>query len=318
MPETDAALSARKLVHRYGEHLALDGLDLEVRSGEVFALLGPNGSGKSTLFRLVSTVMRVQDGELDVLGYSVIERQAEVRSLLGVVFQSPSLDPKLSVLENIRCQATLYGVRGKLLHDRVQEVAEQLDLTERLHSKTEELSGGLKRRVEIAKGILHKPKLLLMDEPSTGLDPAARLDLWHSLRGLQRTSDVTILLTTHLLEEAEKADRIAIMDRGQVVAIGTPQQLRSGLGDQLLRVQTTAQPELLEWLRTRGLNPTCVDGQVRVSGVDSANVVAPMMEQFGDQVQSVTLGQPSLEDVFVAKTGHRFWKEPDKRDAPKK
>jgi ABC-2 type transport system ATP-binding protein len=168
------------------------------------------------------------------------------------------------------------------------------------------LSGGLKRRVELAKGILHRPKLLLMDEPSTGLDPTARLDLWHALKELQQKYDVTILLTTHLLEEAEKADRIAIVDHGQIVAIGGPAELRNSLGEQLLRIQTTSSEDLLGWLESKGFPATRVDGQVRVAGAETAEVIPPLMEHFAGTIQSVTLGQPSLEDVFVAKTGHRF------------
>jgi ABC-2 type transport system ATP-binding protein len=254
---------------------------------------------------LATTLARVQHGELEIYGRSVRQRAA-IRSQLGIVFQSPSLDPKLSVLENIRCQATLYGLRGKAFEERLCEVSGQLSLSDRLDSKVEELSGGLKRRVELAKGILHRPKLLLMDEPSTGLDPAARLDLWHALKELQQDYDVTILLTTHLLEEAEKADRIAIMDQGQVVALGEPSQLRNSLGEQILRVQTTSPTELLPWLEAEGFQASRVDGQIRISGTETASLVAPMMERFGSQVQNVTLGQPGLEDVFIAKTGHRF------------
>ncbi|QDV27937.1 ABC transporter ATP-binding protein [Aureliella helgolandensis] len=311
------ALDVQHLVHAYGPRKAVDDLALTVGRGEIFALLGPNGSGKTTLFRLISTLARVQSGEIFVFGHSVKTETALVRAQLGVVFQSPSLDPKLTVAENIRCQAALYGLRGEVLAERLDEVATQLGLQDRLHTRAEELSGGLKRRAELAKGILHKPRLLLMDEPSTGLDPAARLDLWHALLELRQTAGVTILLTTHLLEEADKADRIAIMHAGKQVAVGAPGDLRSALGDQVLRIHATQREPILAWLRERALTPQVFEQEIRVMG-SAAEVIPPLSHQFGSQIQSLTLGQPSLEDVFVAKTGHRFWNEELKDSTPKK
>lgn len=306
---TESALTVQSVAHRYGDREALRDLSLEVRAGEVFALLGPNGSGKTTLFRLISTLAKVQKGQISVFGRSTLSEQPAVRSLLGVVFQSPSLDPKLSVKENICCQAALYGIRGKLLDERLGEVARQLGIEDRLSTRTEELSGGLKRRVEIAKCILHRPKLMLMDEPSTGLDPASRLDMWHAIKRLQATNGVTIVLTTHLLEEADKADRVAIMDQGRTVAVGKPGELRQALGEQLLRIQTEAPDEVVRWLGEHAYEVKQVGLEIQATGSQAAEMVAPLIQAFGPQIQSVTLGQPSLEDVFMARTGHRFWDE---------
>ncbi|MCA9131813.1 MAG: ABC transporter ATP-binding protein [Planctomycetales bacterium] len=300
------ALDAQQVSHRYGSQAALEDLDLQVRPGEIFALLGPNGSGKTTLFRLISTLARLQQGEICVYGQSVRTAMAAVRGSLGVVFQSPSLDPKLTVSENIDCQAALYGLRGARLQQRKSRVVEQLGLQERLKTPTEQLSGGLKRRVELAKVLLHRPRLLLMDEPSTGLDPASRLDLWHALSALREESEATVLLTTHLLEEADKADRIAILHRGQTVALGQPATLRSSLGEQVLSIQTSEQAEVLAWLEQQRVEAQQIDGQLRVAGTQAAALVAPLATAFGSRIQSLTLGQPSLEDVFVARTGHRF------------
>lgn len=300
------ALDVQAVSHRYAEQLALDNLHLQVETGEIFALLGPNGSGKTTLFRLINTLARVQQGDIFVFGHSVRQATATVRGALGVVFQSPSLDPKLTVSENIDCQAALYGLAGSDLQTRKAEVVAQLGLQDRLATPTEKLSGGLKRRVELAKVILHRPRLLLMDEPSTGLDPASRLDLWHALKELQQNSHVTILMTTHLLEEADKADRIAIMHQGTTVAVGRPDQLRQSLGDQVLSIHTHDKAAVLEWLNQRQVAAQQVDGQVRVATTDAAQLVAPLAHEFGNRIQSLTLGQPSLEDVFVARTGHRF------------
>lgn len=307
-----SALQVDDLTYSYDSRSqtpVLDGLNLSVAPGEVFGLLGPNGSGKTTLFRLLTTLAKIQGGSIEVFGRSVARERAAVRKLLGIVFQSPSLDPKLTVLENIRCQAALYGLTGAAAKQRIEEVTEQLSLQDRLKSKTEELSGGLKRRVELAKGILHRPSLLLMDEPSTGLDPSSRLDLWHALQLLRENNGVTILLTTHLLEEADKADRIAILDQGKTVAIGKPVELRSSLGGNLLCIQTSALEEVRQWLTDRGEEVHTVDQQLRVSSLAAAKLVAPLSAEFGEQLQSLTLGQPSLEDVFIARTGHRFWDE---------
>ncbi len=304
--DSPLALDAQSLSHNYGQQPALRDLNLQVSTGEIFALLGPNGSGKTTLFRLISTLATVQRGELLVFGQSVKTNRAAVRSALGVVFQSPSLDPKLTVTENIDCQAALYGLSGASLQTRKQEVIEQLGLQDRLRTPTEQLSGGLKRRVELAKVILHRPRLLLMDEPSTGLDPASRLDLWHALKELQEQSSVTVLMTTHLLEEADKADRIAILHQGSTVAVGPPTELRKSLGGQLLSIQTSDQPGVQAWLAERGLVAQKIDGQLRVSTEQGAQLIAPLTSEFGERIGSLSLGQPSLEDVFVARTGHRF------------
>lgn len=301
------ALKASGVSHHYGEFKALSDLTLEVSTGEIFALLGPNGSGKTTLFRLASTIAKLQQGELTIFGQSVVSQQHAVRSLLGIVFQSPSLDPKLTAVENIRCQAALYGVRGTQLSQRIDEVAGQLGIADRLNTVVEKLSGGLKRRVELAKGILHRPKLLLLDEPSTGLDPAARLDLWHALEQLRQASGVTVLLTTHLLEEADKADRIAILHRGSVVAVGAPQQLRADLGSQVLTIQSPELETIAAWLTERKVVTQLLSQQLRVVGSNNAALMSQLAAQFGDRIQTLTLGQPKLEDVFIARTGHQYW-----------
>lgn len=311
MTSEQLALCAEQVYHRYGKHQALNGLSLRVPAGEIFAVLGPNGSGKSTLFRLIATLVPVQSGAISVFGHSVSGSRSFVRGMLGVVFQAASLDPKLTVEENIRCQGTLYGMSGRNLSERTEEVLDQLGIQDRRSSPTQELSGGLKRRVELAKCILHRPPLLLMDEPSTGLDPAARLDMWHALKALQHGSGVSVLLTTHLLEEAEKADQLAIIDQGVTVACGTPSELRSTLGGQLLSIQSKDAPVVKQWLSGQGVEHQEVEQQIRVVDAQAANLVAPLASEFGDRIQSITLGQPSLEDVFVAKTGHQFWNASD-------
>jgi ABC-2 type transport system ATP-binding protein len=277
-----------------------------VAAGRIFALLGPNGSGKSTLFKILSTLIAYRQGQVRVLGVDVNQHQSQVRHLLGVVFQSPSVDPKLTVRENLLCQATLYGLRGPQLRSRLDQVTQQMGLSERLGDPVGKLSGGQQRRVELAKGILHRPGLLLMDEPSTGLDPAARLELWQILRELQQNHSVTVVLTTHLLEEADKADQIAILDHGKNVAQGSPTALRDELGDQVLSIQAQAPREILQWLLDRSITAQLYQQTIRATGSGVAQLVSPLMETWGNQIQSVTVGRPSLEDVFMARTGHYF------------
>ncbi len=308
MSQQATALTAEQLRFSYGSQPALQGLDLEVAAGQTYALLGPNGSGKSTLFRLISTLAAMQQGSLQVFGHSVSTARSQVRSMLGVVFQSPSLDGKLTVRENIRCQAALYGLRGAQLSGRMDDVVAKLGLEERLDTPAEQLSGGLKRRVELAKGLLHRPRLLLMDEPSTGLDPAARLDMWHAVQQLRQSAELTVLFTTHLLEEADKADGIAILHQGRTVANGEPAELRGSLGGQVLSIQTEDIEDVLEWLRERTSQARRLERSIQVIGPEASELVAPLNGQFGNRIRSITLGQPSLEDVFVARTGHRFWK----------
>lgn len=303
------AIDVQQLEFRYGERLALDHLDQTVAAGQVFALLGPNGSGKSTLFRILATLEQNWQGHVTIFGNDLRRRPLDIRRMLGVVFQSPSLDKKLTVRENLQCQGSLYGLSGRELTLRMSEVALQLGLGDRMSDRVETLSGGLKRRVELAKGMLHRPRLLLMDEPSTGLDPASRLDLWRALTELHERHQVTVVLTTHLLEEADKASEIAILDQGKCVARGQPEELRRQLGAQILSIQTPAPQPVVQWLQNRSTTPQVQGQSVRVTGADVTSLVAPLCEAFGDQVGTVTVGRPSLEDVFIARTGHTFWND---------
>jgi len=292
--------------HRYGDRDALRGVDLTVDAGEIFALLGPNGSGKSTLFRLISTLVPLQKGTIEVAGIDVSKDPLGVRQQIGIVFQSPSLDKKLTVDENIACQAALYGLAGAEMRRRRDEVLEAMKLTDRRSDFCEKLSGGLKRRVELAKGMLHRPRVMLLDEPSTGLDPSARLDLWQSLRAMA-DSGIAVLLTTHLLEEADKADRLAILAEGIVIAEGSPASLRAAMGEGLVTVLASDVDAVERIIREEmGFTVQRVHQQVRIHSSDAASLVPALAKRLGDQAQSITIGRPGLEDVFIEKTGHRF------------
>jgi ABC-2 type transport system ATP-binding protein len=293
--------------HRYGDRVALDGVSLKIPPAQIFGLLGPNGSGKTTLFRLISTLMPIQRGSIRVAGCDVASDPVGVRGRIGIVFQSPSLDKKLTVDENIACQGALYGIGGSTLKHRRDEVLRTMGLTDRRGDFCETLSGGMKRRVELAKGMLHRPRVLLLDEPSTGLDPAARLDLWEALRAMA-AEGITILLTTHLLEEAEKADRIAILADGKVIAEGGPEQLRAEMGDGLVTVVSDNPVETERIVRDElGCEVQRVQHQVRIRSAAPADLVPRLAARLGAAATTITVGRPSLEDVFIAKTGHRFW-----------
>ncbi len=291
----------------YGDHRALDGVSLEVQPGEVFIFLGPNGGGKTTLFRLLSTLVPPQQGSIRVLGHELPRQAAALRRRMGVVFQAPSLDKKLTVEENLNYQAALYGLRGNQLQQRKQLLLEQLKLSDRRRQIVEQLSGGLRRRVELAKGMLHQPELLLLDEPSTGLDPGARADLWKYLLFLRDELSVTIVLTTHLLEEAERADRIAILDCGKLVALGAPDELKATVGGDTITIETAAPETVVDQIRSQlGLAAQVLEQAVRLELPEAHQWVPRIVEVAGERIKSVQVGKPTLEDVFIDKTGHRF------------
>ena len=305
------AISLSGLTHRYGERTALDDVTFDVGGRELFGLLGPNGGGKTTLFRVVTTLMRHTSGTVSVLGNSLPGGAAAVREGLGVVFQSTSLDPHLRVVENLTHQGHLYGLRGSALRARIDEVMQEVAVEDRARDLVRELSGGLKRRVEIAKGLLHRPRLLLLDEPTTGLDPGARRDVWDHLARLRDTQGVACLVTTHLMEEAERCDRVAILGRGRLVALGTPNELRRQVGGDVVTLEPAETGDLAA-LRAfvaeeLGVEMTSVGGVLRANG-DGA-LVARLLDACGDRATAVSVGRPTLEDVFLERTGSSFAEE---------
>ncbi|HEX2476356.1 MAG TPA: ATP-binding cassette domain-containing protein [Lacipirellulaceae bacterium] len=304
------AVEISHLAHLYGEHQAIRELSFSVNPGEIFALLGPNGSGKTTLFRVLSTLIPIQQGSARILGHDLRSEPQAVRRQLGVVFQAPSLDKKLTAAENLVHFGRLYGLAGRELKSRADEMLARLGLTDRKRELVEKLSGGLRRRVELAKGMLHRPRLLLLDEPSTGLDPAARSDLWQYFNQVRQEDGVTIVLTTHLLEEAERADRIAVMHRGELVALDTPAALRAAVGGDAITIRADDSESLAVEIADRlQLKPTVVDGFVRLELPAGHEWIPRLIEAFPDRIESITLGKPTLEDVFIHVTGHRFWNE---------
>jgi ABC-2 type transport system ATP-binding protein len=297
-------IEVQNLTHRYGTRIALSGVSLAVGKGEIFGLLGPNGGGKSTLFRILSTMMVPSEGRAVLAGCDVVREPAAVRHHIGVVFQSQSLDKALTVEENLRSQGHLHGLYGAPLRERMEHAMEQLGLHDRRRDLVEMLSGGLRRRVEIAKALLHRPQVLLMDEASTGLDPAARRDLSNYVESLRRQEGVTILLTTHILEEADRCDRLVLLHQGKIVAEGTPAALRSRIGGDVVVLETEDTLSLAGGIERRfGLHPKVLDGQVRVEIENGHRFITEVVEAFPGSVESVALHKPTLEDVFVRETG---------------
>jgi len=297
-------IQVQNLTHRYGDRTALSNVSFEVRKGEIFGLLGPNGGGKSTLFRILSTMMVPTAGRALIAGHDVVRDSAAVRRQVGVVFQTQSLDKALTVEENLRAQGHLHGLRGVVLNERMERAMERLGLADRRRDLVETLSGGLRRRVEIAKALLHKPQVLLMDEASTGLDPAARRDLSRHIESLRSGDGVTILLTTHILEEAGRCDRLVLLHQGNMVAEGTPAELRARIGGDVVVLQTADTALLASKIEQRfGARPVVRDGEVRVEIANGHRFIAEVVEAFPGVIESVGLHKPTLEDVFVNQTG---------------
>ncbi len=308
-PQTAApAIEISALGFSYGDRQALSDVEFTIARGEIFGFLGPNGGGKSTLFRLLSTLVPMQSGNARILGYDVRSAPLALRRKLGVVFQSPSLDGKLTVAENLTHHGHLYGIRGARLRERAHAMLARFGVEDRADELVEKLSGGLRRRVELAKALLHEPELLLLDEPSTGLDPAARREFFSLLARLRQNDGVTIVLTTHYIEEAERCDRIGILDQGRLVALAPPGELEQQVGGDVVIINAPAPEALQESLaRELKLRAALVDGTLRIERPRAHELVARLVDEFGDRIESVTFGRPTLEDVFVHLTGHRFY-----------
>jgi ABC-2 type transport system ATP-binding protein len=304
-------ISVENLVHRYGDRVALNGVSFEVRPAELFGLLGPNGSGKTTLFRILSTLMLPTGGRATIMGCDAAQDPARLRRQIGVVFQAQSVDIKLTAYENLWHQGHLYGLRGSSLKRRIHEILSRVGLEDRAKELVETFSGGMQRRIELAKGLLHHPGVLLLDEPTTGLDPGARRDLWQYLQMLRDEEHVSVLVTTHLMEEAERCDRLAIVNEGNVVALGTPGELKSEIGGDVVLLEAAHNAGLLaERIRARfHIETTVLEKQVRIEREGAHRFVTEVVEAFPGEIEAMSVSKPALEDVFIRRTGHKFWTE---------
>ncbi len=306
-----AVISVENLVHRYEDRTALNGVSFQVRPAELFGLLGPNGSGKTTLFRILSTLMVPTAGRAVIMGYDAAQDPARLRRQIGVVFQAQSVDLKLTAYENLWHQGHLYGLRGSALKMRIHEILSRVGLDDRANELVEKFSGGMQRRIELAKGLLHHPGVLLLDEPTTGLDPGARRDLWQYLATLRDEEHVSVLVTTHLMEEAERCDRLAILNEGNLVALGTPTELKSEIGGDVVLLDAAHDAvALAENILARfHVETTVMENQVRMEREGAHRFVTEVVEAFPGEIVAISVSKPSLEDVFIRHTGHKFWSE---------
>jgi ABC-2 type transport system ATP-binding protein len=311
----ESALSVRELSYEYppagkgrAGRLALDGISFSIPRGAFYCILGPNGSGKSTLFRILSTASIPRPGVVSVFGCDIASgRLGDIRSWIGVVFQNPALDKKLTVRENLACHGKLYGLSRAVIAGRSADLLGRLSLSDRAADPVDTLSGGLQRRVELAKALLHAPRILLMDEPTTGLDPTARIEFLSLLRSYQRDAGTTIVYTTHILEEADECDGLLILDRGSIVARGTPEQLRSEVGRELIIMKSRDPEKLMTSLTSRYRLPIYrVDDVIRVECDNASSLLPELLRTYEGSVDMVQLSRPSIEDVYIKKTGHTF------------
>ncbi len=314
-----AVISVQNLVHRYENRAALNGVSFDVRGSELFGLLGPNGSGKTTLFRILSTLMIPTAGRAVVMDSDVATDPSSVRRKIGVVFQAQSVDPKLTAYENLWHQGHLYGLRGAALKKRIGEILSRVGLADRAKERVETFSGGMQRRIELGKGLLHRPGVRLLDEPTTGLDPGARRDLWQYLQMLRDEEHVSVLVTTHLMEEAERCDRLAIMNEGNLVALGTPAELKNEIGGDVITLDAAKDAAVLaDHIRARfRVDASVMGNQVRIEREGGHHFVTDVVEAFPGEIQAISISKPALEDVFIHRTGHKFWSEKIEDDSEK-
>jgi ABC-2 type transport system ATP-binding protein len=301
-----AAVSVRGLVKRYGAVEAVRGIDLEVARGETFGFLGPNGAGKSTTINILCTLVEPTAGEAEVVGLDVVRERAAVRRRIGLVFQDPTLDGPMSGEQNLRFHQELYGVDRRRAPARREEVLRMVGLWERRADEVRTYSGGMRRRLEIARGLLHSPQVLFLDEPTIGLDPQTRGTIWEYVAELHRSEEITVFVTTHYMDEAEHCDRIAIMNEGRIVALDTPDALKAQVGADRVTLTTDDDEATLRALRGDGLEAAVREGAVTIAVPDGAGFVPRLFARLGGHgvaIRSVTVTRPSLDDVFLAHTG---------------
>jgi ABC-2 type transport system ATP-binding protein len=302
-------IKIRNLVKKYSNHIAVDNLTLDINENEVFGLLGSNGAGKTTTIHMLATLLKPSSGSATVNGYDVIQDPAKVRSSIGIVFQAPSSDDVLTGYENLQLHSMLYNVPRQIRKQRIDEVLKLVGLTERKHDQVKTYSGGMRRRLEIARGLLHKPKVMFLDEPTLGLDPASRETMWKYIEHLVREEKMTVILTTHYMEEAEKlCDRIAIIEKGKIVALDTPTGLKARLGGDIIRIKTRHSIDKIKQFDfVRKVEQ--IDGFLVLS-VNNAKRDLPMLLRH-IEVEIADFAIPTLNDVFIDLTGRNIKEDPE-------
>ena len=317
MTDSDAnyIIETRKLVKKYGDLAAVNGIDLKISEGEIFGLLGPNGAGKTTILNILSCMLLPTSGEAYVNGYNVVKHVQQVRESIGIVFQDPAIDDNLTGRENMEIHAMLYDVPSKLAKQRIDEALELVELTDRANSLVKTYSGGMRRRLEIARGLVHRPKVLFLDEPTIGLDPQTRAKIWDYIEALAKQEKMTIIITTHYMDEADRlCDRVAIIDLGEIKAEGSPGELKKQLGGDVITVKTRSINKLAKMVSkldfVKSVNKT--NGEVKINlengEAHMADVVGAVRDQ-GIPIEAITLHEPTLNDVFLHFTGREIREE---------
>ena len=298
------AVEVRQLSKSFGEVEAVRGVSFEVATGEVFGFLGPNGAGKTTTINMLCTLATPTAGSAQVAGHDVVRERDDVRRHIGLVFQDPTLDGYLTAEQNLRLHAELYGVDSSIVAARMRQVLEMVGLWERRGAPVQTFSGGMRRRLEIARGLMHSPRVLFLDEPTIGLDPQTRSSIWSYIRLLQETEEITIFMTTHYMDEAEFCDRIAIMDRGEIVALDTPGALKARVGADRVTIRTEDDAAAIAALAERfGIEARTAEGAVSFYVPSGEEFVPRLFAELGVPIKSVSVSRPTLDDVFMSYTG---------------
>jgi ABC-2 type transport system ATP-binding protein len=283
---------------------AVDGISFEVGAGEIFGFLGPNGAGKTTTISMICTLVRQTSGRILVGGEDTVRHPMRVRRMLGIIFQDPSLDERLTAAENVEFQARLYGVRASEIAPRVKELLKLVQLDDRADSRVKTFSGGMRRRLEIARGLVHSPRVLFLDEPTLGLDLQTRQLIWDHIAALHRAKGMTVFMTTHYIEEAVICDRIAIIDNGKIIALDTPENLIAGVGNDIITVETVDGETFAEAARAKfNVDASVFDGGVRIAAPSGGELIPRLLREIPIPILSVNLAKPTLNDVFILKTG---------------
>ena len=306
----DSIITVENLVKKFGKLVAVDDISFSVTPGEIFGFLGPNGAGKTTTINILCTLLKPTSGRAMINGFDVARQQSQVRQSIGLVFQDPSLDEQLSALQNLRFHAMVYHVPASVREKRIEQVLKMMELWEKRNGDVRTYSGGMKRRLELARGLLHYPRVLFLDEPTLGLDPQTRNRIWEYVLEMRQSEGTTIFLTTHNMDEAEKADRIAIIDHGKLVAMDSPERLKQMVSQDIISVKTDDNDKAVEEIQRRYRIEARLDGDGLTFEVPCGEEFLPaFIKEFGTRVVSVNLRRPSLEDVFLKLTGRGMREE---------
>jgi len=307
---SDYTIIVENMVKKFGELTAVDDVSFTVSPGEIFGFLGPNGAGKTTTINILCTLLKPTSGRATINGFDVVRQQSQVRQSIGLVFQDPSLDDRLSAVQNLRFHALVYNVPSSVREQRIEQMLRMMELWDKRNSDVRTYSGGMKRRLELARGLLHYPKVLFLDEPTLGLDPQTRNRIWEYVMELRKQEDTTIFLTTHYMDEAEKADRIAIIDHGKLVTMDTPERLKNVVGKDIITVKTDDNHQAAEEIQHRYQVAARHDGNELIFEVAGGEKFLPkFVKEFSTRIVSISLRRPSLEDVFLKLTGREMREE---------